>query len=606
MAIPGTTLPVMARITFLAAVFVWICCWHGGCTTPFDEAASDALLRQSVDVAIRRELQGLPQPDVDRPMTTTQAPPLVEQALAERREELDAIGPGTGQREIVYDLGPDLTGAPSTQADITLLEAILSAVQRNLGLQAARLQPAISRQNVIAAEAVFDGLLFANADYAKLDQPARVPVVMGVPIGTGFNASEQMLFETGISKLTTMGTLFTLSTDVSRSQNNASGINFSPDPAYLSAARLGLTQPLLRGFGTEVNTAAIRLAENAERRDIEQLRGDLMRVVSETEAAYWELVLSWENLAITQWLVEVGEQVRDVLDRRREFDTKPAQYADAVATVERRKGNVISSRRRLQGASDALKALINDPAHTVGSEVLLKPSDVLVESPLQYSLRDAIMSAITNRPEVQQAILAIGDAQIRRQVADNLRLPLLNAFAEVAYWGLDSDAGNSYENLNQGDFIDYILGLSFEYPLGNRAAEAEFQRARLERTTALVGYWSTVQAIVFDVKSTLRDVIASYELIQARRSFRVAQAENLRTLLVEEETLAGLTPEFLNLKFQRQEELAVARQLELDALVQFDTAVAELYRAMGIGLSMKQIELEMVDPQADPDAYLPR
>jgi len=89
-------------------------------------------------------------------------------------------------------------------------------------------------------------------------------------------------------------------------------------------------------------------------------------------------------------------------------------------------------------------------------------------------------------------------------------------------------------------------------------------------------------------------VITNYELIEATRAFRVAQAENLRALLVQEETLVGLTPEFLNLKFQRQETLAEARREEVAALVNFDTALAELYRAMGVGLTMRRIEVELV------------
>ena len=203
-------------------------------------------------------------------------------------------------------------------------------------------------------------------------------------------------------------------------------------------------------------------------------------------------------------------------------------------------------------------------------------------------------------------MLSISDAQIRQHLADNLRLPLLNLSAQIAYFGLDDDTGTSYQNLNDGDYIDYVFGLNFEVPLGNRAAEAEFQRSRLQRTASLVNYWRTVQFVVRNVKNALRDVVTNYELIQARRSFRIAQAENLRTLLVEEETMAGLTPEFLNLKFQRQNGLAVARSLEIRALANFDQAVAEFYHAMGIGLEMKQIEIELVDPMTDPDTLLPR
>ena len=83
-------------------------------------------------------------------------------------------------------------------------------------------------------------------------------------------------------------------------------------------------------------------------------------------------------------------------------------------------------------------------------------------------------------------------------------------------------------------------------------------------------------------------------IIQATHSFRVAQAENLRTFLVQED-LRGLTPERLALKFQRQETLATAQQEEVRSLVQYSKSVAGLYRAMGVSLTMNHIELEIAD-----------
>ena len=86
-------------------------------------------------------------------------------------------------------------------------------------------------------------------------------------------------------------------------------------------------------------------------------------------------------------------------------------------------------------------------------------------------------------------------------------------------------------------------------------------------------------------------------------------AENLRSLEVEEETLAKLTPEFLNLKFQRQERIAAARLDEVAALAAYNVAVASLHRATGTGLEHNAIELVVdpalesrTDPRAKPDA----
>lgn len=565
-----------------------------GCQTPFSSDRVDEMFRHSVDRAVDRELRSAPA-GAQR-MPTTQPASEVERALSGRLAELKKIGPQFDDDEPVQDLGTDLTGHPQQGVEISLESAISTAVQRNLAAQIARVQPAINAADVVAAEAAFDALLFSNINHTKTDQPATVPVLGGVFLGTPFNAEERTRFETGVRSQLITGGSVSVSSDLTRAQNNTPGVNRSPDPAYTAAVRLGVTQPLLRNFGSDVNKASIRLARNTERRAIQDLRLTMLNLVRDVEQAYWDLVFAWRDLQIQQWLVEVGVPVRDRLKVRYEvFDAEQAEYADAVARVERRKADVIRAKRAVRAASDRLKSLMNDPQVTVGSEDVLRPLDDVVTQPISYSLRDAMMTAIRHRPEIQNAILEIDDASIRETLADNQRLPLLNISAEMDYFGLAQEAASSYNELFEARFIDYILSLNFEMPIGNRAAEAEFRRARLQRSAAVIGYRQAVQNAILDVKTALRDVITNYELIQATRSSRIAQAENLRALKVEEETMASLTPEFLDLKFTRQEGLAAARREELQALVNFDKSVAALYRAMGIGLDMNQITIEPIE-----------
>lgn len=569
-----------------------------GCQTPFGPREPDEMLRQSLEQAVQRELATLP--DSGTRLETTQPPGETERALKQRRQELDALGPYGRDNRDTFELGHDLTGAAQAELAISLESAIRSAVAANLAVQRARLEPAITGADVVAAEAVFDAIFFASGRYDRIDEPQTTPVINGIPVGTPVTGREIQRYETGIRQPLRSGGELTLSTDLTRTANRTPGLALNPDPGFSSAVRLTLGQPLLRGFGADVNTATIRLARSANRQSIEQLRSELLDVVNEVEFAYWSLVLAWHDVAILQWLVDQGEGVRDVLDARQEFDARLAEYADAVATVEQRKANVIRARRRIRQQSDQLKALINDPELTVGSEVLLRPADEMVVSPLSYNLRDAMTTAIANRPEVRQAVLAIDDASVRQLLADNARLPVLNLTAELGYFGLDDSLGDSYEQVNEGTFVDYAVGLAFEMPIGNREAEAQYRAARLRRSSSVIGYRQAVQNVVLDVKSALRDVITNYELIQATRSFRVAQAENLRALLAEEQTMAGLTPEFLDLKLRRQEGLANARQQELLALVQYDQAVAALYRALGIGLAMNRIDIELVEDGSAP------
>jgi outer membrane protein TolC len=537
-----------------------------GCSSPFQRENADQILRQRVAAAIDRELETLPPGD-----------------------ELLVMAQGR------FDMGLDLTGGEQQEVTLSLRSAIDSAVRNNLTVQIARLQPAITEADVVAAEAVFDAVFYSAVDYANVDQPVAQPVIGGMPIGSAINASDQFRFETGVRKRMTSGGEVFVSTDLRYFNNQATDIAFVPDPAWTSAVRLGLNQPLLRGFGTSVNTATIRLSRNMERRSIQQLEIDLLELLDSTEAAYWDLVFAWQDLAVSEWLLEVGIQVRDVMARRRDFDTKPAEYSDAVARVEQRRSFIIENRWSIRVASDNLKLLMNDAQISVGSEALLVPADALVEEPIRYNLRDAVLTAMTNRPEIQQAILFIDDSSIRQMLADNNRLPVLDLAAQLAFFGLDGDAGGAYSETFDGNFLDWMLGLYFEWPIGNRAAEAGYRQARIERSASVIGYERSVQAVVLDVKSALRNCITTYELIQANRSNRIAQAENLRTLLVEEETLAGLTPEFLNLKFQRQDRLADAQRAEARALANYNKSLAGLYQAMGVGLTMNRIELEIID-----------
>ena len=589
-----------------------------GCQRPWN-STSPPSLEQTLQAAISHELAVesgqtavpgeeppappvQPQPPGDR--TTTRPDSPVVAALEARKDELDRLTPW-GVNRPQLDLGNDLQGMPQQRVSVTLEQVVTKAVNQNLAIQAARLLPAIRAEDVIAAEAVFDWLLFANADYTHTDEPRSVTVIGGVPLGTPSSRGDAWRFETGLSKrFSSTGTTFTASTDATRFENTTSGITFSPDPAYTSAVRLGVTQPLLRGFGDSANMAVIRLARNDERRSVEDVRIALLRLADDTESAYWDLVQAWADLGIAEWLVEVGIQVRDVLERRREFDVSLAEYSDAVATVEQRRSDVIRARRAVRAASDRLKQLMNDPEMSLSGESVLLPTNELLDQPITYNLRESLLTAIENRPEIDRAALAIADSDIRIAFQDNERLPVLDLNAQAAFLGLDDSLSESYGEVGDLNFIDYVLGLAFQYPLGNRGADANYRRARLERSASILNYRNAVQEVVLDVKSALRNVLANYELIGATRSFRVAQAENLRALLVEEETLAGLTPEFLDLKFQRQEGLAIARRQEIDAIASFDRAVSTLYRAMGVGLSMKNIQVEVVEENPAVDAGL--
>jgi outer membrane protein TolC len=141
------------------------------------------------------------------------------------------------------------------------------------------------------------------------------------------------------------------------------------------------------------------------------------------------------------------------------------------------------------------------------------------------------------------------------------------------------------------------VGATFRQPIGNRAAEADFRKARLARSRAVILYKSAVQSAVLDVRNALQDAAAAFRLIGQTRAQRLAAAENMRALDIDEENIPQLTPEFLALKFFRQDGLAIAQVAEAVALADYNVAIANLYAAMGTALERNRIELKVVDAQ---------
>ncbi|HIO52718.1 MAG TPA: TolC family protein [Phycisphaerales bacterium] len=322
------------------------------------------------------------------------------------------------------------------------------------------------------------------------------------------------------------------------------------------------------------------------------MRASLNQTVSLTEQGYFELSLQWKKLQISQWLLEQGEQVVDILELRISYDTSEADYAQAVATVQQRKAEVIKQQAEVQLASDSLKKLINSDALPLDSEVIIQPTGELAAKTIVISLREALVTAVKNRPDLKKLALQIKTNEIQIKVADNARLPQLDMQAQMSFYGLGDNAGDGYSEVFGSDFVNYLVGLNFQIPLGNRSAEAEFQSTRLKKMSSVATYKRGVQQATIEVKKSLRGMVTNASLMRANKSFRIAQAENLRALIVEEETMGGLTPTFLNLKLQTQAGLAAARTAELRSTIDYNKSITALYEAMGTSLEQRQISLK--------------
>ncbi len=560
----------------------------------------EAQLREAIEAAIARQgaapSQNQAAPEL---RTATQMPSDLFETLRDRIPELDGLGPQGVHGGVGLDLGPDITGATDPQVQLNLQSAIAAAVRNNLGVQGARIEQAVAETDVVRAEAAFDAVLVANAGYQSNNVPPP-PLDFGGIDNAFTQENNQSTFSTGIQKRLISGGNISANLVTNYTRQATTSI-YDPANYWTNSVNLNMGQPLLRGFGSDVNEAQIRLARNRDRASLVNLRQSLLNVVMQTEVQYWTLLQTRQQVVASAWLLKVGIEVRDILKKRLSFDATVADHALAVAIVESRRANLIRAWLNSRDASDRLKLLMNDPGLSVGSDAVVVPIEQLVQEAIRYNVRDAVVTAVEQNPSIALALLRIDDAAIGMIVADNGRLPQLDLQAGVTLTGQDTTGnGNgsfdgAFTDIADANFVSWLAQFAFSQPIGNRAAEAEYRRARLQRSAAVIGYQSAIENAVFAVKSSLRAVTTSYELIEQSRASRLAAAESLRSLTVLEQTLAALTPEFLQTKFQAQDRLAVAYFSHVEAMVNYNTAMARLYNAMGTGLTMNRIDLEVVE-----------
>lgn len=517
--------------------------------------------------------------------------PAGDNAIASRRSELESMAGPESYGDAQPDFGTDLTGSTPTARVVNLPGAILTALRNSLPIREGRIGPDLASEQLVVAEAEFDPLLFASFDFQKLDQPRAVSIINGILLGRPVDASESESLQAGVEfRSSQLGTTATISSWLDRFENDTPGFSRQPDPSYTARVGLELRQPLLKGYGPVANRAEIELAERENQRATHSLATRIADLVEAVEFAYWDLGIAHQTLKVQERLVERGREVRDVLSRRRGFDAEPAQLSDARAVVEQRQAELIRAQNLVQRASDRLKFLMNDPELQLSEELLLVPTALPEVAPPEIEWNRSLGRALSERPEIRNALLAVEDADTRARLAEQLLLPRLDLTAELSYSGLDDRWYRAYDEIDGEKFVSYAVGLIFELPFGNRRAKSERTIREYEREQSVLRLREAVREVTLEVKEAVRELKTSYRLIGATEATRLAETENLRALLVEERTLQALTPEFLNLKFQRQERLAVAEIAEIQARTRFAKAKAALARATADGLARRLTE----------------
>ena len=489
----------------------------------------------------------------------------------------------------VYRVGaetrtPSMMDSTRKLVHLSLDEAILRALANNLDIREVSYDPAIAREDMTRAAAVFDYTLFGATNYAK-DEKKSVSTLVG-------DITRLRNWSLGVRKRTVTGAEWALEWRMSRSWDTAL-YNRLFETRYEPEMLLQISQPLLREAWPQFNLAQLRITRLNTKITEADFRAKVEEIVALVTAEYWALVQARENLRIRQRLLDSTRRSHTRVWWRQIIDATKATVKQVEASVKRYEADLVLAQSHIPTVQDRLARLLASPEINVVSRNEVLPLTPMVSERVQLDPTEQLLTALRHNPLLAQARLAIAASEINVSVAKNQALPKLDLTASTGVQGLAPTIQQANDKLLTGNYVSYSIGLVLEYPVGNRDRRANLRQRQHERTKAIVGMQNTADQIAVAIYEQVRRIATAYHEMKARHEALEATRIELQALEDTERIRARLTPEFLRTKLQTQEQLTREEEVELAARVAYNTAIAELERTTGTILEMHRVRMPM-------------
>ena len=557
---------------------------------------------------------------------------------------------------------PVLTNSPRIdqlihdgKLELSMQEAVELALENSMDIVVQRYNPWFADTGILKAKAggfggatpggVFGGSS-ANNPLLNFDpvvttvltlddrkSPINNPLTSGT--GTGVSslaalATHTSIFNVQYAQGFATGTTFFTAWDNTRNSASLSANLFNP--SVQSTIFAGFQQQLLNGFGRSVGTRNIRIAKNNRRIADWAFTQQAITTVTNTIAAYWELVFARENVKVQQQAVTVAEKLYNDNKKQLEIGTMaPLDVTRAESELATNRQNLIVAQTLQLQDQQALKnAISKNPLAPNFVNVEVIPTDLpsrpeAIEAP---TFEEAVKEAFAKRPELQEEALNLLNSEIDLKATRNALLPTATLTAQYSSVGLAGNqakfttatvAGAPVVDANgnpvPGDFLpstrftpngiasagfgdalssafhnnfpDYQVSLNVQIPIRNRSAQADNQRAILTQRWLEAQLQQLKNAAMLDVRNTYIALTQDRAQVDAASKARELQQQTFDA----EQKKYALGASTVYLVIQTQRDLINAQGTELRALANLAEAKANYERAVGRTLEVNRVTI---------------
>ncbi len=374
-----------------------------------------------------------------------------------------------------------------------------------------------------------------------------------------------------------------------------------PDPFHRPNVVGSVVQPLLRGFGTDVNRRYIRIAENNLKVSRLVFRQQLTDLIFGISRLYYDLVSLNEDAKVKQETLATAQQLYEDDKSQVEVGTlAPLELTRVQALVSASKLDLTRARGLVLQQEAVVKSMISrtGTANTVLSGVRILPTDTIVVPETENSppLPELITQGLANRSDLAQAAIQVKNAGITVKASRNQVRP------EIDLIGTAMTRGNIGNNsiisvapiplppsspAGKQTHI-YEAGIQVSIPFRNRVAQADAARDEIQ----LRQMQARLQQLENQVRDEIENALTALQVARPAYVAAVRSREYQEQLLDAERQKfsVGATTNFVIV--QDESYLAQARSTEVVSRSIYIKARISLDRAIGSLLESANIELD--------------
>lgn len=482
--------------------------------------------------------------------------------------------------------------AGRTMVEMSLDDALSRALEFNLDIQTASLNPRVQAFALQTARAAFNPTLSGSYGYNNSTRQSTSQLDGGARTST-----ERLTFNTSLSQ-TVPWYGGRLSADFNNSRTETNNAFSTLNPSYNSAVSFNYTQPLLAGRKTDNQRATLQTQEiQGQIADI-QLRQQIANIVEQVRIRYWNLRVTIEQIEIQRRAVEQAQlllaqnELRVQLGSMAEIQVIQARSQEAAAQQA-----LLNAQVQWRNAELGLKSILIGGADDPLLTQTINPSELPTLQEQVVDIQAALEIALRERTDLRQQRQQLEMAAIDLEVTDDSRLPDLDLTASYQLTGVGgtefdrSGLGGEPVLVNRGGYVDGLndiaqfdtptwnLSMNFSYPIGMRGQKASSERAKLQyeqSELAIRAQELNIVTQVTDAGLTVTDTQLQYQA--AQRSRELAEENAVATVT---RFNAGVATNFE--VAEANDDLTSARISEVRALINHINAIAEFERVQRVG-----------------------